>query len=178
MDKDTDDRKEAVLKAVRASLEREPLVNLHHATIHMDYEDGALIMEGEVERLAAKKMAMELAAAVPGVTGIVDRLRIIPSHRMGDGAILDAVRDAFLAEPALQNCTIRLRSKGKMETVREALSDPHGEMEVSVQDGVVLLDNYVNNLTQKRLAGVLAWWVPGTRDVGRYALRKKIMMTR
>ncbi len=64
MDKDTDDKKEAVLKVVRASLDREPLVNLHHSTIHMDYEDGELIMEGEVERLAAKKMAMELAVAV------------------------------------------------------------------------------------------------------------------
>jgi osmotically-inducible protein OsmY len=34
-----------------------------------------------------------------------------------------------------------------------------------VTDGVVLLDDHVTGLTQKRLAGVLAWWVPGSRDV-------------
>jgi osmotically-inducible protein OsmY len=165
MAKHTDRKKEDVLKAVRASLEREPMVNLHRYPIQMDYEDGVLILEGEAERLAAKKVAMELAAAVPGVTGIVDRLCVVPSHRMGDGAVLDGVRDAFLAEPALENCTLRLRSKGKVETVREALSDPHGDMEVSVQDGVVLLDNTVVNRAQKRLAGALAWWVPGARNV-------------
>ena len=32
-------------------------------------------------------------------------------------------------------------------------------------DRVVLLDDRVTGLTQKRLAGVLAWWVPGSRDV-------------
>jgi hypothetical protein len=36
---------------------------------------------------------------------------------------------------------------------------------MSVNNGVVLLDDHVNGLTQKRLAGVLAWWVPGNRDV-------------
>jgi osmotically-inducible protein OsmY len=29
----------------------------------------------------------------------------------------------------------------------------------------VLLDDHVTGVTQKRLAGVLAWWVPGSRDV-------------
>jgi osmotically-inducible protein OsmY len=30
---------------------------------------------------------------------------------------------------------------------------------------VVLLDDHVTNLAQKRFAGVLGWWVPGSRDV-------------
>ena len=84
---------------------------------------------------------------------------------MEDGAIFAAVRNALLQEPALQNCTIKLISKGKLETVRESLMDPRGVIEVSVTDGVVLLDDHVNNLAQKRLAGALAWWVPGSRDV-------------
>ena len=29
----------------------------------------------------------------------------------------------------------------------------------------MLLDDHVPSLAQKRLAGVLAWWVPGSRDV-------------
>lgn len=42
---------------------------------------------------------------------------------------------------------------------------PHGVIQVSVTEGVVLLDDHVTSLIQKRLAGVLAWWVPGSRDV-------------
>jgi len=157
--------KGGVIKAVRAAFEREPRINLHRYPVHIDFGDGVLTLEGEVEDVAAKKLGLELAIAVPGVSGIVDRLHVVPATRMGDGAILDAVRDALLQESALRNCTIRVKHKGRMETVRESPVDPHGVIEISVTDGVVLLDNHVTSLVQKRLAGVLAWWVPGSRDV-------------
>jgi osmotically-inducible protein OsmY len=38
-------------------------------------------------------------------------------------------------------------------------------MGVEVTDGVVTLDGLAGSLSHKRLAGVLAWWVPGSRDV-------------
>jgi osmotically-inducible protein OsmY len=154
-----------VLKAVRAAFEREPRINLHKYPVRMDFTDGVLTLEGEVEHEAAKKLSMELAIAVPGVTGLVDRLHVTPSTHMGDGAILDAVRDALLQAAGLQNCTIQVKRKGTWETVREATVMPHGVIQVSVTDGVVLLDDHVTSLIQKRLAGVLAWWVPGSRDV-------------
>ncbi|HXF94398.1 MAG TPA: BON domain-containing protein [Nitrospiraceae bacterium] len=157
--------RERVIKAVRAAFEREPRINLHKYPVKVEFADGVLTLEGEAEHIAAKKLCMELAAAVPGVTGIVDRLRVAPSTHMGDGAILDAVRDALLQEPTLGNCTIMVKRKGRFETVREANTEPHGVIQVSVEDGVVLLDDHVTSLTQKRLAGVLAWWVPGSRDV-------------
>jgi len=157
--------KETVIKGVRAAFEREREINLHRYPIRMDYRDGDLTLEGEVKSVAAKKLAMELAIAVPGVSIIVDRLRVEPAVRMGDGAILDAVRDALIEETVLQNCALRVKSKGQSELVREALLEPSGSIEISVEDGVVLLDDRVTNLIQKRLAGVLAWWVPGSRDV-------------
>jgi osmotically-inducible protein OsmY len=158
--------KAKVLKSVRAAFEREPRINLHRNLFKIDFaEDGALILEGEVQNIAAKKMAMELAIAVPGIIGIVDRLHVKAAERMEDGMILDLVRDALIEEPAFQDCTIRLRRKGKLETARESLYKAHGEIELSAKDGVVFLDNVVLNLSQKRLAEVLAWWVPGTRDV-------------
>ncbi|MBU6481198.1 MAG: BON domain-containing protein [Nitrospirae bacterium] len=154
-----------VLTAVRASFEREPRINLHKYPVRMDFSDGVLTLEGEAEHVAAKKLSLELAIAVSGVTGIVDRLHVMPSTHMGDGAILDAVRDALLHAPGLQNCTIQVKRKGTWETVREATVTPHGVIQLSVTDGVVLLDDHVTSLIQKRLAGVLAWWVPGSRDV-------------
>lgn len=38
-------------------------------------------------------------------------------------------------------------------------------MKLRVTDGIVTLDGEVPSLSHKRLAGVLAWWVPGSRDV-------------
>ena len=157
--------RDRVFKDVRAAFEREPRINLHKFPVEMEFSDGVLTLEGEAEHIASKKLSLELAIVVQRVTGIVDRLRVTPATRMGDGAILDAVRDALLQETALMNCTIRLIRKGQLETVREVTNEPHGSIRVSVNDGVVLLDDHVTGLTQKRLAGVLAWWVPGSRDV-------------
>ena len=157
--------RDRVLKEVRAALEREPRINLHKFPVEVEFCDGVLTLEGEVEHIAAKKLSLELAVAVHGVTGVVDRLRVTPASRMGDGAILDAVRDALLQETTLMNCSLHLLHKGQLETVRAPTGEPHGSIRVSVNDGVVLLDDHVTGLTQKRLAGVLAWWVPGSRDV-------------
>jgi len=157
--------KAQILKVVRAAFERKPRINLHKYPVRMDFSEGVLTLEGEVEDVAAKKLSLELAIAVPGVTGIVDRLHVTPSTHMGDGAVIDAVRDALLHSPGLQNCTIQVKRKGTWKTVREATVAPHGVIQLSVTDGVVLLDDHVTSLIQKRLAGVLAWWVPGSRDV-------------
>jgi len=165
MKKTGESERDRVLKEVRAALEREPRINLHKYPVAVEFADGVLTLEGEAEHIAAKKLAMELAIAVSGVTGIVDRFHVTPATRMGDGAILDAVRDALLQESSLLNCSIHVIHKGQLETVREVTSEPRGAIRVSVNEGVVLLDDHVTGLTQKRLAGVLAWWVPGSRDV-------------
>ncbi len=146
-------------------MEHEPRINVHKYPVTMEFADGVLTLEGEAEHIAAKKLAMELVIAVSGVTGIVDRFHVTPAMRMGDGAILDAVRDALLQESSLLNCSIQVIRKGQLETVREVTSEPRGAVRVSVNEGVVLLDDHVTGLTQKRLAGVLAWWVPGSCDV-------------
>jgi len=157
--------RDRVLKEVRAALEREPRINVHKFPIEMEFQEGVLTLEGDVEHIAAKKLGLELAIAVQGVVGIADRLHVVPASRMGDGAILDAVRDALLQESTLLNCSIYILRKGRFEPVREVADEPRGAIRVSVSDGIVLLDDHVIGLTQKRLAGVLAWWVPGSRDV-------------
>jgi len=154
-----------IIKAVKAAWEHESRINLHTHPVTITYENEVLTIEGEVQDIAAKKLCMELAVAVPGVTGIIDRLHVTPSVKMGDGAILNAVRDAFFQESALQHCILRIKKKGTVETIRESVVAKPGAIEISVQDGVVLLDDHVPSLAQKRLAGVLAWWVPGSRDV-------------
>lgn len=158
----TDDR--TVLDEVRSALHSEPRVHPTQGPIHLAFADGALTMEGEVDHVAGKKLALEAAARVPGVDTIVDRLHVRPATPMGDGDIRDKVRDALLEEIALTSCTIRVWDKGRLEIVRE-VPDSVGTIDVRVEEGIVTLDGDVAGPGQKRLAGVLAWWVPGSRDV-------------
>lgn len=157
---------ETIVTQVEAALERDARVNLHKYPLKIAFDpDGALVLEGEVENIIAKKLALEHAAAVPGVSAIIDRLRVAPSTSMRDGEIRDHVRAALLEEPALETCSIRAMDRGRWEAFREPAASPRCSIDVMVVDGVVTLDGRVGSLCHKRLAGVLAWWVPGTRDV-------------
>jgi osmotically-inducible protein OsmY len=157
--------KEEVIRRVQGALEYEPLVNLHRRPIKIDYAEGAVVLEGEVEHLAAKKLALELAGAVEGVRGVIDRLRVAPAERKGDGAIRDSFCGFLLREPEFRGCSVRARVKGRVETLREARGDSGGGIEAAVEEGVITLEGKVISLSHKRVAGVLAWWVPGCRDV-------------
>lgn len=153
-----------ILDAVRDALRSEPRIDLTHHPLALEWQDGDLTIEGEVADIAAKKLALERAGAVPGVRGIVDRLRVTPAQRMGDDQIRDHVGDALLEEPALIDCALRVYDKGQWVVAR-APDAPVGTIDISVENGVVTLDGEVPGLARKRLAGVLAWWVPGSRDV-------------
>lgn len=155
---------EQIVNQVAAILERETSVNLHRFPLDLSFADEVLTMEGEVEHIMAKKRALEVAAAVPGVTGIVDRIRLVPAMPMEDGEIRDHVCKTLLAENLLAPAAIRAIVKGKPELVREA-DGSTGSIDVEVTAGVVILNGAVTSLSAKRLAGVLAWWVPGSRDV-------------
>lgn len=155
---------EQIVNEVVALLERETRVNLHLLPLYLSLADGVLTMEGEVEHIMAKKRALEVAAAVPGVGGIVDRIRLVPAARMEDGELRDHVCNALLAEKLLSATAIWAVVKGKPEVVREA-DGSLGSIDVEVTAGVVTLNGAVSSLSAKRLAGVLAWWVPGSRDV-------------
>jgi len=155
-----------ILDAVRSAFMSEPRIDVQLTPIAADYDDdGTLTLEGEVANVAAKKLALECAAAIPGVIGIIDRLHVRPAQRMGDGNIRNLVRNALMQEPALGELAIHEQVKGEDLTVREPPDRCRGEIRVAVEDGIVTLDGEVPSLAYKRLAGVLAWWVPGSRDV-------------
>lgn len=69
------DRNE-VVKQVHAALKHERRINLHRHPVRIGFADGAVILEGEVADVAAKKLALELAAAAPGVRGVVNRIAV------------------------------------------------------------------------------------------------------
>ena len=154
-----------VRKQVHAALEREARINLHRHPLKIDAADGTVTLEGEVADVAAKKLALEAAASVRGVRGIVDRLRVDPGARRGDGAIRDSAARLLLEQPELRRCSLNMRTNEKTVVLRRVEHDPMGDIEISVTDGVILLEGHVISQSHLRFAGALAWWTPGRRDV-------------
>jgi osmotically-inducible protein OsmY len=157
--------REAITRRVHAALERETRINLHRHPVEIRNAGGVVVLDGELADVGAKKLALELAASVRGVDGVVDRLRVRPSERRGDGAVRDSLVRMLLAEREFANCTLRWRANGRVETARLAEADGIGEIEVEVSDGVIALEGHVISQSHRRFAGVLGWWTPGCRDV-------------
>ena len=145
-----------------ARLEHDVRVNHHLDDIDVRSDGDDVVLMGEVSSIAAKKLALEAVAALPGVTGIVDRLHVRPAEAMADGEIADHLQRALIGDSAFGFCEIRRAGDG-----RGAATPGSGQpfIELQVEDGIVTLNGEVPSLTHKRLAGVLAWWVPGSRDV-------------
>ncbi|HYL49753.1 MAG TPA: BON domain-containing protein [Stellaceae bacterium] len=155
---------EDIVDRVRKSLHRDARIDIAHHPLRLSWTDGDLIIDGEVADVAAKKLALERVARVPGVDAIVDRLRVAPAEVMPDDRIRDLVCNALRQDSAFAACALSGWDKGRLEPV-QAPTAPAGAITVTVADGVVTLDGDVPGLGLKRLAGVLAWWVPGSRDV-------------
>ena len=155
----------AVLDRIRAALEKETRVNLHRYPIKLEFSDGDVVLTGELENVGAKKLALELAAAVAPAAGLVDRLKVTPAQAMSDAELRDHAIKVLLDEPALEHCLLHSRLPKQLQTHRNGVAEPSGTIVVEVRDGVITLNGEVPSLSHKRLAGVLAWWVPGCRDV-------------
>ena len=136
-------KKPRIIKRLKALLTEHLHINPSNNPIHVRLEEDNIVLEGTVERVAYKKRALLCAMTIEGISGVIDRLRVKPAKKMGDGEIRKHIIDAITEEPTLSPSNI----------------------EVAVADGVVDLEGKVPSLSHKRLCGVLAWWVPGSTDV-------------
>ncbi len=158
------DPNHAVQEQVRQALASEPRVDLHAFPVTLRFDQGTLTMQGEMADVAAKKLALEAAAAVPTVAGIVDRLTVKPAQPMGDREIRDHLRDALYGEPVVSDCLLVAIDRGSPTVLRRP-TEPIGRIEYEIDEGIVTLNGTLPTLGRKRLVGVLAWWVPGSLDV-------------
>lgn len=131
------------VKTIKAAITKSAHIDPHKTPVEVRMEGEAVVIEGVVDNISQKKKVILAAMTAEGVLGVVDRLLVRPSSRMTDAEIRDHVYAAILEEPSLKDSGIR----------------------VEVERGIVDLEGTAASLTHKRLAGVLAWWVPGSSDV-------------
>jgi osmotically-inducible protein OsmY len=143
--------------AIRAALERDGGINLHEYPIRI-ISGETIRLEGDVANIEAKRKARMIATRVAGDTPVEDHLRLIPGERREGKALLNSVLSAMMQEPAFSQMDI---SNGE----RREVSSAQGHIQVKVDGNRVVLLGWVNSLSHRRLAEVLAWWVPGCCDV-------------
>lgn len=158
--------KTAKLEEIRTALRSEPRLGPDFRPSLLDIDaEGVVAVEAEFDSVASKRLALERIAATPGVSAVIDRLRVRPASPMSDDGIRDHLRKAYVQEPEFRRLRIMERIDDDLRLVRDALPEAGGQIEIEVADGVVILNGAVLGLASKRLAGVLAWWVPSSRDV-------------
>jgi osmotically-inducible protein OsmY len=157
---------DSLLNEVHAALEREPRLNPHRSPIDIAQRGkDTVLLRGEVSSIEAKRLAVECARAVPSVRQVIDRLTVRPASRSGDGAMCDSVAHHLLQESAFARASIRCRRDGELGAIARTVDDADSMIDAVVSDGIITLRGHVLSLSHRRLAVVLAWWVPGCRDV-------------
>jgi BON domain len=152
-----------IVPVARRALQRSKRGDLTRQRIELARDGEALVISGEVDEVADKKLALECVAAVPGVDVVVDRLHVRATVNRDDRDLAADVTAALRAEPALRDCSVTMSpGLSAQPPLAERPDDSPGWVSVRVEQGVVVLDGDIPTLRQKRLAGVLAWWVPGT----------------
>jgi osmotically-inducible protein OsmY len=155
-----------ISQSLKAALASEPAVDLRSDRIDLEFEDGVATVSGEVSDIAAKLCTLRLAAGLPGVEEVVDRLRTKPPVPMDDDEIAHFLQHQLLSEPLLEDCALHCRYQDERRSIRELPEDKSTwHVDVQIADGVVSLAGTVPSLKLKRLIGSFAWWVPGSRDV-------------
>lgn len=143
--------------ALLAAFEKDPDINLHGAPIHVSLNGQVLRLQGEVANIIVKRKARRIAMQISGLSDIEDQLHLRPGQVRTGKALLDAVVDALSQESAFRDMAVHPIPPPDNLTV-----DWIG---VSVDGCIVRLDGTVGSLSHRRLAEVIAWWVPGSCDV-------------
>ncbi|GAB6067232.1 hypothetical protein JCM13664_05500 [Methylothermus subterraneus] len=156
---------DTLIKAVYAAFELDPQVNPHRDRIAVQYHAGGIVLTGEVAEISAKRRAYYTALEVPGVSSVDDRLRVKPAQAMGDDEILAHLTKMLYEDLAFKHYGLSaINHKGERQILRQ-LDGQAGSFLVHVEDGTVTLSGQVKSLCDRRLAEVMAWWVPGSGNV-------------
>lgn len=148
----------SLLDGIRQAWSRDAVLRPCDGLLDLTFENGIVTVRGEVPHIAVKKRALAGARAL--CAGVADRIRVAPRQPMADNEIHDLLWDVYAHEPVFHEIDVRPGEPG----LRSA---PVGSAAITfaVCDGVVSLAGCVPGLDCKRLAGAMAWWVPGSRDV-------------
>jgi osmotically-inducible protein OsmY len=155
---------EAIVKKVQAAIEAESRFDIR--TLHLELKDDQLLLGGDVGNIAAKRIAVRVAQGIDGVRNVVDELCVVPGELRSDREILDTFAQLVQGQIEFRNCALSRKVGEQVEVLHQTQDDDRcGDIVLSATNGMIILEGFVISLSHKRMAEVLAWWVPGCRNV-------------
>lgn len=150
---------DGILQTIESALRHETRLRGRLREVQLGVENGTIVLDGVVEDIAAKRLIPRIAVRAAGNGQVLDRLRVNARVERSDTELQQAIQRILAAEPVFEGYRI---VQGQMENRDKLFGKVIG---VAVDAGVTRLSGTVGSLSHRRLAEVLAWWVPGTVDV-------------
>ena len=149
-----------VTTAVKSKLAADDTVKAY--SIDVDTKDKVVTLKGEVDTVAAKDRALELARTTNGVRDVVDALAVGPAAAPTTGIddkAKDMARDAggLMGDAGI---TTAVKTKMLADTTVGGL-----KIDVDTKDGVVVLVGNVGSAAEKRKAIEIARETDGVKSV-------------
>lgn len=126
---------------VESALHQE--VRLRGRDIHVAIEEGNVVLKGALPEIAEMRLAINLVRQLREVGTVKDQLRLFTPTRMTDTQVEQHIRDGWIQDLNIDDKTLQ----------------------AEVRDGMVTLTGRVDSPEACRIAGLVAWWVPGVANV-------------
>jgi osmotically-inducible protein OsmY len=148
-----------LLQTINTTLKSHPRLQLQPDELDVRLVDDAIVLDGTVPHIAAKRLVPRIVAKAANGLGVLDRLRLRQDEQVTDAKVARTVERLLAEEPVFARFDVLQGEISNNDPVSERI------LWVSVSDGVVRLSGTVGSLSHRRIAEALAWWVAGTRDV-------------
>lgn len=150
---------DGTLQAIEAALRTDSRLRGRLDELRLGVEDDVIVLDGVVEDIAAKRLVPRISVRAAGDARVLDRLRLKARVERSDEELQQATQRILGAEPVFEGYRI---VQGEVESQDKLFDKVIG---VHAEDRVVYLSGTVGSLSHRRVAEVLAWWVPGSVDV-------------
>lgn len=150
---------------VHAALEHDRRIDMNSARLLVTPCGRHVLLEGEVDDIAAKRLAANVVTEALGEGYCVIDLLRIRSGLVSDARLRDKVERVLNAEPVFKGFQISVKT-GSDEQLQHEVRIPTGDhISAVVENGVVTLTGQANSLTHRRVAEVLLWWIDGCQRI-------------
>ncbi|ALP53910.1 hypothetical protein Tel_12620 [Candidatus Tenderia electrophaga] len=153
-----------LIKQIEAALEQDVRFNPSQSRLRICANDRGIVLAGEVDNIAEKRLAANLSRTLAGDEVDVEDRLCVATEQVADAELAQHICRQLGAEPVFARTAISRVGPGGVEPWQQP-PDSEGNIDVIVEDGVVTLSGVTGSLSHRRLAEVLCWWIPGCRRV-------------
>lgn len=156
---------DALSRRLYAALEHDARIDLNAARLLITPCGRHVLLEGEVNDIAAKRLAATIVSMALGEGYCVIDLLRIRCGQTSDARLCDRIAQVLEREPAFADFHISVKTGSDEQLQHEVRIPPGDHISAVVENGVVTLTGQANSLTHRRMTEVLLWRIDGCQRI-------------